>query len=149
MWKQLASRRPFDEEELTRLTKAYVEKRARPDETIWKDMLRSEASRCSRMFLIADALDESKVENPVQFMEELINQLPGTNILITTRPGLKVESVHATIVWTMEIKADGMDLLEFVKKRISRSENLKQVIEQKPELNMAIEKQVVANSQGL
>lgn len=150
LWKQLASRRPFNDDEISILKRMYVEQRTRPNETKWKEMLAAEVRRCSRVFLIADALDESKVEHPLQFVRELIGLLPTANIMITTRPDFKIQDLHiASEVSTIEVKAHEEDLLEFVKTRIDREDILRQVIEMEPELGNDIKEKVPKNAKGM
>ena len=150
LWKQLARRRPFNDEEITTLKRMYVEPRTRPGETKWKEMLAAEVHRYSRVFLIADALDESKVEYPLQFVRELLGLLPTANIMITTRPEFRVRDLHiASEVSIIEVKAHEKDLLEFVKTRIDREDKLRQAIEMKPELENRIKNEVPRNAQGM
>ena len=150
LWKQLASRRLFDDDEIVRLKRVYVEQRTKPNETKWKDMLEVEVRRYIRVFLIVDALDESKVENPLQFVKELLDLLPTANIMITTRPDFKARDLHtAREVSSIEIEAHKEDLLEFVNTRIKREENLRQVIERKPELGDRIKLEVPKSAQGM
>ena len=150
LWRQLASRRPFNDDEITILKRMYVEQRTRPDETKWKEMLAAEVRRCSRVFLIADALDEAKVEYPLQFVRELIGLLPTANIMITTRPHFKIQDLDiASEVSTIEVKAHEEDLLEFVKTRIDREENLSQVVEMEPELGNDLKEKVPKNAKGM
>ena len=150
LWKQLASRRPFDDNEIKTWQRMYVEQRTRPSETKWKEMLAAEVRKYSRLFLILDALDESKVEYPLQFVRELLNLLPTANIMITTRPSFKVRDLHiASEVAIIEVKAHEKDLSDFVKTRIEREDNLREMIKMKPELGNRIKHEVPRNAQGL
>ncbi len=150
LWKQLASRRPLNDDEITILKRMYVEQGTRPNETKWKEMLAVEVRRYSRVFLIADALDESKVEYPLQFVRELLGLLPTANIMITTRPNFKVRDLHiASKVSIIEVNANEKDLLEFVKTRIEREDNLRQMIEMEPELGNRMKNEVPRNAQGV
>lgn len=150
LWKQLAMRPLFDLEELDVLERMYVEQHTTPDEAKWKEMLLREVRRYSRVFLIADALDESTIDDPLQFVEELVGLLPRANVLITTRPDRRIDD--AKIVGkkaTIEIKAHEEDLLRYVSKRVSGSRTLKDVFRLKPELEDQIKEKVLKNAQGM
>ena len=102
-------------------------------------MLAGELHRYSRVFLIIDALDESKVEYPLQFVKELLELLPTANILIITRSNFKVGDLYiAGEESIIEVKAHEKDLLEFVKMRVEREDNLRRIIELELELGIRI-----------
>ncbi|KAL9616484.1 MAG: hypothetical protein Q9160_008652 [Pyrenula sp. 1 TL-2023] len=138
LWRQFASRRPFDDEEIALLRKTYVEQQTKPNEAKWKDMLRREARGYSRVFLIVDALDESKVDDPLQFVDDLISLLPNANFMVTTRPNPKIDDLRMTTnVTTIEIKAHRTDLATFVDERLSKG-FLLEMIRKKPNLKTKI-----------
>ena len=150
LWQQLASRRPFNDDEISILQRIYVEQRTKPDVTKWKAMLAAEVRRYSSVFFIVDALDESRVESPLQFVRELLGLLPTANFMITTRPDFKVRDLHITSqVLTIEVTAHEKDLLEYVKTRIEREDNLRQMIEIDPGLGNRIKHEVPRNAQGM
>lgn len=150
LWKQLAMRPLFDLDELDSLDRRYVEEEILPDETAWKEMLLREVRKYSRVFLIADALDESKIDDPLQFVEELVGLLPVANILITTRPDLRIDDAKIVgKIATIEIKAHEEDLLKYVNKRVSESRQFERLFCQKPQLEDQIKQQVLKNSQGM
>ncbi len=150
LWKQLAMRPLFDLDELDSLNRRYVEEEITPDETEWKEMLLREVRKYSRVFLIADALDESTIDDPLQFVEELVGLLPVANILITTRPDLRIDDAKIVgKIATIEIRAHKEDLLKYVNKRVSESRKLLSLFCQKPQLEDQIKQQVLKNSQGM
>ena len=150
LWKQLAMRPLFDLDELDSLNRRYVEEEIPPNETEWKEMLLREVRKYSRVFLIADALDESTIDDPLQFVEELVGLLPVANILITTRPDLRIDDAKIVgKIAEIEIKAHKEDLLKYVDKRVSESRKLLSLCCQKPQLKDQIKQQVLKNSQGM
>ncbi|KAL9108807.1 MAG: hypothetical protein Q9227_006464 [Pyrenula ochraceoflavens] len=150
LWKQLAARRPFQDKELTTLDKIYVKQGARPNEDRWKEMLFSEVRLYTKVFIVIDALDEAQLDNPLQFMEELTDVLPTVNILITTRPEFDIHDTNIkSKIIPLEIKAHKKDLLEYVKRRVSRSETLPNLIRKKPQLDASIKDQVLENAKGM
>lgn len=150
LWKQLAARRPFQDKELTTLDKIYVKQGARPNEDRWKEMLSGEVRRYTKVFIIIDALDEAQLDNPLQFMEELTDVLPTANVLITTRPEFNIHDTNIkSKITPLEIKAHKKDLLEYVKRRVSRSKTLPDLIRKKPQLDVSIKDQVLENAKGM
>ena len=154
LWKQLAMRRRLDDTELATLTKMYFRKGAKqgamPREAEWKRILSQEIRRYSKVFLIIDALDESKIDQPLQFVEELVRLLPMANILVTTRPDLRIQDSNIVgKVTTIEIQAHKIDLERYLEKRVSNSKKLRKAISQLPELKARIKDQVLENSKGM
>ena len=150
LWKQLAARRPFQDNELTMLDKIYVKQGTRPNEDRWKEMLSQEVRRYTKVFIVIDALDEAQLENPLQFMEELIDVLPTANVLITTRPEFNIHDTNIkSKIIPLEIKAHKKDLLEYVQGRVTRSKALLNLIQKKPQLGDSIRNQVLENAKGM
>lgn len=149
LWRQLASRRHFSDEEIALLDKRYVEQRILPDQAKWKEMIADEAQHYTKIFLILDALDEFADRHPMKFVEDLVSLLPWANTLITSRPDLPIRNAYRLIkAEALRIEAHKVDLQEYVHSRITGSANMDLVV-QAPELGELIKDRVLKSSQGM
>ncbi|PHH92415.1 hypothetical protein CDD83_7484 [Cordyceps sp. RAO-2017] len=146
--KQLAQSLSPLPECLTSLCSVHKARQTRPSfEEILKT-LRSLAGFHSRVFILVDALDESRADGAREkLLTELFNlqDACGANLFATSRSIPEISEVFVKSR-TLEIRANDADVRKFIDSRIL---NFKAFVRQSPEIQEQIRTKIVRSTQGM
>ena len=114
------------------------------------ELLKSEARRYSRVFIVVDALDEclSDTHTGIGLVRELKALRPVVNLMVTAR-SLKILQRDFNITTTLEVIASADDIRNYVGYRISEEPRLSQHVSEDATLREDIIQAVLETSKGM
>ncbi|KAJ7143051.1 ankyrin repeat-containing domain protein [Mycena epipterygia] len=147
LWRQLVHRKPISSV-VQELYDEHYEPRTRPSINDDHAVLRSIIAEYSKVFILVDALDEYPETERHVLLRYLSALRPGVNLMLTSRPHIEIDHVISQFT-TLEIRATGDDIREYLSGKIHECSHLSTHIRKCPDLQDAIEKQIVERSDGM
>ncbi|KAJ7659530.1 hypothetical protein B0H17DRAFT_1096069 [Mycena rosella] len=145
LWRQLVFSKPISPTAST-LYAHHHEERTRPTLNEIQYHLASAVAEHSKVYIIADALDEYPEDRRAILLESLAKIQPTVNLMLTSRPHISISFPTARV---LEIRATENDIRCFVEKQIQGSSRLSKHITARPELKDEIENKLVHNVDGM
>lgn len=134
-----------------KLVSIYKEHRARNCRPSFDDisqLLLSESSHFSKLFVVIDAIDEcSNSKTLTKLLKELSKLRPMLRLMVTGRWNIRIDSVYPKYT-LLRIKANEEDIRTYLDNRINEAENLKSYLNEN--LNETIIKdRIVKKADGM
>ncbi|KAJ7476790.1 hypothetical protein FB451DRAFT_1366381 [Mycena latifolia] len=147
LWRQLMLGKPISPT-VQNLYDHHHERQTRPKlEEVCK-ALDSAVAQYSKVFIVIDAVDEYPDHHRHLFLKYLVNLLPQTSILMTSRPHINLEAQFPNVK-TIEIRATEQDLQKYLDTQIQDSVRLSKHIQTRPKLRDEILSKIVENAKGM
>ena len=147
---QLVEQQPVLPDEVRSLWKEHTRQRTRPGLAELSKLFQSTASRFSKIFIVVDALDETRESSEVaRDLITEIQKLPPTLCLMgTSRHKANIEQLFRGSV-QLEIQANDADIRAYIRIQINRRERLKKFVQADPSLPGKIETKIASKAQGM
>ena len=149
--KQLLERNSNMSDEARALYAAHKKRQTRPNLKELLQLLRTEASRISTVFIVLDALDEfSDTKNARATILLELRQISTVRVMITGRPHVentvlsKLDDVSTTL-----IRASDNDIRKYLDTQIEKSGFLLQKMTADPSFRATLIDQIVGNADGM
>ncbi|KAJ6563631.1 hypothetical protein DFH09DRAFT_478332 [Mycena vulgaris] len=146
LWRQLIFEKPISS--VYQLYAKHREQRTRPSLADTDSVLRSIVSEYSRVFIIADALDEY----PEALRHALLRRFsafgPTVNLMLTSRHHINILPICESYD-TLEVRANADDIREYVDAQILKFSRLAKHLKNCPDLKEEIETKIVQGSDGM
>jgi hypothetical protein len=150
LWTQLIRDRASISTDAEDLYKSHIDRGTRPTLDEVFEVLKSEISRYSKVFVVVDALDELPAEDQLQanLLIRLQALQPVVNLMVTSRFVDNIERKFRGMP-KLEISASPKDLQTYAVNRISHSDRLSRHVSKDTALREEIIKTVVGNAQKM
>lgn len=119
-----------------------------PSHVECKELLESSVSRCDRVFLVIDAFDEYPEEWRNPLVKELQDLQIRVNMMITSRDLPTIERQLSEAI-RLNVQARSVDILRYVRERITTSERLTSYAERDPMLCDLIATTIATRAKGM
>ncbi|EXJ70464.1 uncharacterized protein A1O5_06533 [Cladophialophora psammophila CBS 110553] len=112
-------------ENIISVYKSHAPRQTRPSLDIFSTLLRSEARRLSKVFVVIDALDECSKNNGTRrsLVEEIRKLQPSIQLLTTWRHDAAIERESKSVTH-IEVRASDQDIRRYIENRIKRADRL-------------------------
>ncbi|KAJ7444177.1 ankyrin repeat domain-containing protein [Mycena latifolia] len=147
LWRQLMLGKPISAT-VQNLYDYHHERQTRPQlEEVCK-ALESAVAQYTKVFIVIDALDEYPENYRHHFLKYLVNLLPQTCIMITSRPHINLDAQFPNMK-TIEIHATEEDIRKYLDTQIQNSVRLSKHVRTRPELQDEIQSKILGNVKGM
>ncbi|KAJ7434230.1 ankyrin repeat domain-containing protein [Mycena latifolia] len=147
LWRQLMLGKPISTT-VQNLYDYHHERQTRPQlEEICK-ALDSAVAQYTKVFIVIDALDEYPDHHRHLFLKYLVNLLPQTCILMTSRPHINLDAQFPNMK-TIEIRATEEDIHKYLDAQIQNSARLSKHVRTRPEFQDEIRSKILGNVKGM
>jgi hypothetical protein len=147
LWRQLVLGK-FISSAVQELYDEHYEPRTRSSIDEDHTVLCSIISEYSKVFILVDALDEYPTMERCLLLRYLSALGPAVNLMLTSRPHIELDDVISHFT-TLEIRATENDIREYLYGQIRKCSLLSKHIRNSPDLQDAIENQIVERSDGM
>ncbi|KAJ7649138.1 hypothetical protein DFH06DRAFT_558397 [Mycena polygramma] len=149
IWRQLVFRKSLSAT-MHQLYKTHQEKRCpKPSLDDIHSILCSTVAEHSRVFIVVDALDEYPEEQRTELLLRLSALGPNVNLMLTSRPHIKIEHVGSADLRVVEIRANEDDVRRYLDAQIGKSARLSKNVQRSPDLRGEIERRIIWRSNGM
>ena len=150
--RQVAHRKRTLSDDIIGLYNNHTLKRSRPTINELSNLLRSEITHLSEVFVLVDAMDECSVNNDTR--EELLTtlqsllEMPNVRLMVTSRPVASIEA-HLQGMAYLEIRAADEDIRKYVEDRIPKERRLIPYVRGDDAFRVSIIDTIIAKAQGM
>lgn len=128
--------------------KSHSRNKTRPTVSEYTKLLQAAADCFSKVCIVIDALDECPEANQArQSLLEEIGKLDRVSVLITSR-NIPIESELQRVA-RLDVRADELDIKNYLKDRMSRSDRIKKFAEKDSTLYGDIEHAILGKAKGM
>ena len=150
--RQVAHRKRTLSDNIIGLYNHHTHKGSRPPISELSDLLHSEITHLSEVFILVDAMDECSVNNDTR--EELLTtlqglvEMPNVRLMITSRPAASIETQLQGMAY-FEIRAADEDIRKYVEYRITKERRLIPHVREDDAFRVSIIDTIIAKAQGM
>ncbi|KAF8181900.1 hypothetical protein K438DRAFT_1447377, partial [Mycena galopus ATCC 62051] len=143
LWRQLVVERPINK--VQDLYEAHREPRTRPYMHEYREILISLISEYSKVFILADGLDECPDSDRDCLLHSLSQLGTNVNLMLISRPHV-VNHHHISDFMTLRIEATAEDIRAYIQRKIQSSARISQHLR---EAQKEIEEKIIQRSSGM
>lgn len=150
--RQVAHRKTALSDDVIGLYNDHTLKWSRPTINELSNLLHSEITRLSKVFILVDAMDECSVNDYTR--EELLKtlqrllEMPNLRLMITSRPVASIEA-HLQGMAYLEFRAADEDIRKYIENRIPKERRLIPYIRGDDAFQVSIIDTIIAKAQGM
>ena len=150
--RQVAHRKRTLSDDVTGLYHKHRPEGSRPTTKELSNLLYSEITHLSEVFILVDAMDECSVNNHTR--EDLLTtlqgllEMPNVRLMITSRPVASIEA-HLQGMAYLEIRAADEDIRKYVENRIPKERRLIPYVRGDNAFRISVIDTIIAKAQGM
>ena len=132
------------------ITKSYedhTESGTRPSAKEYENLLRAEATRFNKVFIVIDAIDECNSQARLELLG-ILNRNPQVSLLVTSQPGDLIKW-DLQDMRRLEVKAKDEDISTYIEENIQHRVNIRNIIRPHPDLVEKIKSVLTLKADGM
>lgn len=150
--RQVAHRKRTLSDDITGLYHKHTPKGSQPTTEELSNLLHSEITHLSEVFILVDAMDECSVKNDTRdklltTLQRLL-EMPNVRLMITSRPVASIEAYLQGMAY-LEIRAADEDIRKYVENRIPKERRLIPYVRGDDAFRISIIDTIIAKAQGM